>query len=172
MTHFRYFVLLALLFVSIMVSAQKKPDIRRIDNKMNRVDATLGGNGLLLSVNYSRIISVRSNYFTEAGAGLGFFAFASGLTLPHHFSFNFGRKSSFFEAGLGGVYWSGKTDASGYEERSDSYQISPIIGWRKHYKNSMVLRVFASPLFHISGEYFYEDYAVVPYGGISFGYRF
>jgi len=76
------------------------------------------------------------------------------------------------ELGLGGNYWSGETNSSGYTETTSSYNLSPIIGWRKHFKNNLIFRVYANPIFHVSGEYFYEDNAIVPYLGMSLGYGF
>lgn len=132
----------------------------------------MGGTGLFVSVNYSRILLVKSNYFINASVGIGTVPFTGGITLPHQVTFNLGKKSSFLELGIGGSYWSSKSNSSGYTETVNSYQLCPIIGWRKHFNNNLIFRAYANPLFHISGENYIEDYSVVPYLGISLGYSF
>lgn len=138
----------------------------------NAVDVTIGGTGLAISVNYNKIILVKPNYFVNASVGIGSVPFVGGLTIPHQLTFNFGENSSFFEVGLGGTYWSGESNSSGYTETINSYQLSPIIGYRKYLNNNLVFRAYANPLIHISGEYFVEGSSLVPYFGISIGYTF
>lgn len=140
--------------------------------RKNAVDVTLGGTGLAISVNYNKIILVKPNYFVSAAVGIGSVPSVGGLTVPHQLTFNFGKNSNFLEVGLGGTFWSGESNASGYTETLNSYQISPIIGYRKYLKNNFVIRVYANPLIHISGEYYIEDYSIIPYLGLSLGYTF
>lgn len=104
--------------------------------------------------------------------GIGATLFPGGITLQHKVTLNFGKINSFIELGISGSYWLSKSNASGYTETINSYQLSPIIGWRKHLVNNLVFRVYTNPLFHISGEKYIEDYTIIPYLGISFGYRF
>jgi len=162
-----------LLLLSIMTySEESNSNSKKIVERRNNVDFSVGGNGLFASVNYSRILLVKSNYFINASVGINTLPFVGGITLPHQVTFNFGKSSSFLELGIGGSYWSGKSNASGYTETINSYLLSPIIGWRKHFKNNLIFRAYANPLFHISGEYYIEDYSVIPYLGISLGYSF
>ena len=161
-------VLFTLLLVSTIAFAQEEK--RNIIK--NSVDATIGGMGLGISLNYSRTISVKDNYFIVASAGIGTLPALGGYSIPHQITYNIGSNSSYLELGLGGNYWSGKTNSSGYTETTNSYNLSPIIGWRKHFRNNLIVRVYANPLFHISGEYFYEDNVIVPYLGVSLGYGF
>jgi len=107
-----------------------------------------------------------------SSVGIGTVPFVGGFSLPHHLTLNFGRNSSFLEVGIGGSYWQGKSNASGYSETESSYQLCPIIGWRKNFENNLVFRVYANPLVHISGVYYIENYDVVPYFGIGLGYCF
>jgi hypothetical protein len=161
------------LLLSIVSYGQVNDDISdRLLKRKNNIDFTIGGTGLFASVNYSRILLVRSNYFINASVGIGTIISIGGITIPHQVTYNLGRKNSFFELGIGGTYWSGKSNASGYTETLSSYQLSPIIGWRKHFDNNLIFRVYANPLFHISGEYYIEDYSVIPYLGVSLGYSF
>ena len=157
-----------LLFISSVtfVQAQDRAIVK------NSVDATIGGMGLGISVNYSRTIVVKEKYFVVASAGIGSIPSIGGYTIPHQVTFNLGSNGNYMELGLGGSYWNGKTNSSGYTETATSYNISPIIGWRKHFNNNLIFRIYANPLFHISGEYFYENNAVVPYLGMSLGYGF
>ena len=162
-----YSLLLLLLALSSSTFSQEN-----IDLKKNAVDIAIGGNGLFISTNYSRIVLVKPNYFINTLVGIGTIPSVGGVTLPHQITFNIGKNSSYLELGIGGTFWSGKSNSSGYSETVTSYQLSPIIGWRKNFKNNLVFRAYANPLFHISGEYFIEDYSVVPYAGVSLGYAF
>jgi len=138
----------------------------------NSIDISLGGLGLFVSANYARTLMVRPTFFVVASAGIGTVPGIGGISVPHQITFNLGKKTSFLELGVGGSYWTGKSNSSGFTESINSYNLSPIIGWRKIIKSSFVFRVFASPLIHVLGEYYIEDYSVVPYGGVSFGYCF
>jgi hypothetical protein len=162
---------LCILLSSMVYSQENDDNLRKLERK-NNIDLTIGGNGLFASINYSRILLTKSNYFINATIGIGTVPFTGGITIPHQITFNLGKKNSFIELGIGGSYWSGKSNASGYTETLNSYQISPIIGWRKHFNNNLVFRVYANPLFHISGEYYIENYSVIPYLGVSLGYSF
>ena len=160
------------LFVLLLVSSATFAQEQNIYPVKNSFDLTIGGMGLGLSVNYSRTISVKEKYFVAASAGIGTLPFLGGYSIPHQVTFNLGTNGNFMELGLGGNYWNGKTNSSGYTESTYSYQLAPIIGWRKHFKNNFIFRVYANPLFHVSGEYFYNGNAVVPYLGMSLGYGF
>lgn len=165
-------IVLCLLLSSMVFSRGNYEDLSKSLKRKNIVDLTIGGTGLFVSANYSRIISVKSNYFIDASVGIGSVPYIGGISLPHQLTFNFGKQSSFWELGVGGTYWSGKSNASAYTETINSYQISPIIGWRKNFKNNLIFRVYANPLIRISGENYIEDYSIVPYLGVSLGYTF
>lgn len=151
---------------------QNDHDLRNTIDRKNIIDITLLGQGGFLSVNYSRILLVRQKYFLNASVGTGMVPYYAGFSLPHQITFNIGKKSSFLELGLGGTYMRGKTDSSGFTETTTSYLLSPIIGWRKNFRSHLILRIYANPLFDTSGDYIYEDYAIVPYLGLSLGYSF
>ncbi len=146
-------------------------NIVKLERK-NSIDLTIGGNGLFASVDYNRTLFIKSNYFVSASVGLGTVPFVGGITIPHQVTFNLGKKNSFIELGIGGSYWSGESNASGYTETLSSYQLSPIIGWRKHFNNNLIFRLYVNPLFHVFGEYYIENYSVLPYLGVSLGYCF
>jgi hypothetical protein len=140
--------------------------------KNNSIDLSIGGLGLGISINYSRTLAIKEKYFVVASVGVGAIPSIGGVSIPHSVSYNIGKGSNFLELGLGGCYWQGKSNDSGYTESIHSYQLAPIVGWRKNFANNLNLRLFASPLIHISGEYFYENKDLTPYLGLSFGYGF
>ncbi len=140
--------------------------------KKNTVDVTLGGGGIFVSVNYSRIVFVESKYFLCASVGIGTAPFIGGSTYPHQLSINFGKKRDFLELGLGGSYWIGKTNASGYTITDFSYNLMPSIGYRRNFSNNFVFKIYGTAFINLAGVYVFEDYPVVPFGGLSFGYSF
>jgi len=165
-------IVFCLLLSSMVFSQEKNYDLNTTLKRKNAIDVTLGGTGLFISANYSRIIAVNSNYFVNVSVGVGSVPMVGGTTLPHQLTINFGKESSFLELGIGGTFWSGKSNASAYTETISLYVLSPVIGWRKIIKNKFVFRAYANPLFHVAGAYYIEDYAVVPYLGVSVGYSF
>ena len=136
------------------------------------IDITFGGSGLVISANYRRKLLIRQIYYINVSLGAGTVPASGGLTLPHQLSLNLGRKSGFLELGVGGTYWTGTSNRSGYTERIYSYQLSPLIGYRRYFYNRLVIRVYANPLFYIAGEYYLEDYTIIPYAGLSIGHSF
>jgi hypothetical protein len=165
-------VMLCILWSTMAYGQKNDNDLRDLIQRKNSIDFSLGGTGLFAAANYNRIFSVKSNYFINASLGIGTVPFIGGLTFPHQVTLNLGKKSSFLELGIGGTYWHGKSNESGFTETVTSYQLSPVIGWRRQFDNHLIFRTYVNPLFRISGEYFLEGYPVVPYLGISIGYGF
>ena len=139
---------------------------------MNVIDITYGGTGLFLSVNYNRKLYIQRDYFLNVSAGAGTFLGVGGISLPHQLTFNYGRSYNFLEVGIGGSCWRGAGNNSGNTDAVLSYSISPMVGYRRDLFNDFVFRVYANPLFHLAGEFFYLDYAILPYAGFSLGYSF
>lgn len=137
--------------------------------KKNAISLEIGGNGLFLSANYQRHFPITEKCFLSGEVGIGSVPFVGGLSIPHQITINFGQKNSFFETGVGGSYWTGKTNASGYTEREFSYMVSPIIGYRLQTPKGFLFRGYLSPLISVVGEPFIGNSAVTPMGGISFG---
>jgi hypothetical protein len=159
-----------LLFTVAVTAQENDTNLKNRFKHKNIADLTLGGTGIGLSINYGRILIAKSNYFVDMSVGLG--VMPNGITLPHSIRVNLGVGNNFLELGVGGTYITGKTDESGFTESFYSYQLSPIIGWRRHFENNLVFRVYANPLIHLAGDNFIEDYSIVPYLGLSLGYRF
>ncbi len=161
----------ALVIPSMVFSQETADDLTTHNIRKNCIDVTVGGSGLFLSTNYSRVLVVQPGYFVNASVGVGTVLMMGGTSLPHQLTFNFGKKSSFLEVGIGGSYWTGKTDSSGFTETTSTYNISPILGWRKNFDNHVNFRAYVNPLFYVSGEQI-TNYKVTPFAGISFGYTF
>ncbi|HDO06638.1 MAG TPA: hypothetical protein ENG85_03050 [Bacteroidetes bacterium] len=146
---------LVILF-TLPVMAQKEifPREQALQRK-NNVSLTLGGNGLFLSLSYDRIIAVKPGYFIDANVGIGVFPGLAGANVSHQIIINKGKRSSFFMFGLGGTYEWHKTDASGFTETQTSYNLSPIMGWKKIFRNHLLFSIYASPMIHIAGNNLY-----------------
>jgi hypothetical protein len=97
-------IVLGLLLSSMAFSQEISDDLSKHRIRKNSVDLTLGGSGLFISANYSRIIMVEPNYFLNASVGIGTVIMIGGVSIPHQLTFNFGKKSSFLELGLGGTF--------------------------------------------------------------------
>jgi len=166
------FIVFAFLF-TLPVLAQKK-DLAREQalQRKNSVALTFGGTGLFLSVSYDRILVVKPDYFVEASVGIGVFPDIAGAIIPHQIIINKGKKTSFLMIGLGGTYEWHKTDESGFTKSVTSYNLVPILGWKKLFRSHLLFSIYASPLIHIAGIYLYGGYGIIPYAGVSFGYTF
>ena len=100
-------------------------DTRKIE-KNNNIDLTVGGNGLFVSLNYSRILLIETKYFINVSVGVGTVPFIGGITMPHQITINIGRKNNFLEFGIGASYWSGKSNASAYTETLTQLVNNPV----------------------------------------------
>ena len=138
----------------------------------NSIEANLSLLFLAPSLEYGRILLHKEKWFLNGSAGIGTVAMAGGITVPHQLTFNFGKRSSFFEVGAGGIFWNGETDASGFTKRESSYNIGPILGWRKYCKRKFFFRLYMNPLVlkPISNDF--SDVLYILNTGFSFGYSF
>lgn len=122
---------------------------------LNNLNINLLGDGSLISLNYERLFSVKPKFFLTGKLGLGYneeFEFRvclfgpctikstqkviNFLTIPHHITGNFGRRSLFFEVGLGGTLFSGNGVIN--------HIVYPIVGLRVQPRriNKLNFRVF------------------------------
>ena len=138
-----------LLAVTIFANGQVQESGLNTTLKKNSANITLGGMGMGGSVNYGRNFMIKDSYFLNVSAGMGTLPFVGGTTIPHQITFNIGKQSSFFEIGLGGTYWSGKSNSSGYTESINSYHLSTIIGWEKIFGNNLIFKVYTNPLIRV-----------------------
>ena len=161
---FKLFIITSLCIITLAVNGQER-NLQNSLVKKNAVDFTLGGQGILGSLNYYRVLTVQPGYFVNFSVGAGTAYMVGGTTFPHQLTINFGKKSSFLEMGVGGTFWTGKDTSTGTFDNVSSYVTSPVLGWRKHFDNNFTLRIYANPLMNSLEE-------IIPFGGISFGYRF
>jgi hypothetical protein len=138
----------------------------------NSVSVNMGLMFLAPSVEYGRILIQKEKWFLNGSAGIGTIAVAGGVTVPHQLTFNFGKRSSFFEVGAGGIFWNGTTDASGFTERESSYNIGPVLGWRKYCKRKFFFRLYMNPLVLTPISNDFSDVLYFLNTGFSFGYSF
>jgi hypothetical protein len=146
------------------------------DSKYGRPDFIISGNissgAALLSLDFEKLIYLKSNRILAAGLGLGFNQefniFSNGesptnyFMLPHHITWNFGKKRSFFELGVGASWVSG--------DKQNWYLVYPMLGYRFHpFKNpGFSFKVWAYYLF---GQTFVTVYAETLFSpvGLSIG---
>jgi hypothetical protein len=165
-------VLPAVLFLFLNLHSNAQPRHRRLRyGNLNTIDMTYGGSGLYVSANYSRKILEENDYFINASVGAGSFIGLGGLTLAQQVTFNYGRGNNYLEAGLGGSYRSRVGNIRGMEDRF-SCSISPILGYRRDLVGGFVFRIYINPLIRVAGDYFYWEWPVAPYSGLSLGYSF
>lgn len=102
--------------------------------KRNNINFNMFGDASLISVNYERLFDLSPSIFLSGSIGAGYNAAFSlcflgcgskpkrFLTLPHHFTVNFGKDRDFFELGIGGTIMVGNT--------SEHYFLYPMLGFR------------------------------------------
>ncbi len=117
-----------------------------------------GGNGLIASINYdARFLKTQDGFGYRIGLGAvltDVFRARAGLTIPIGLNYLAGKKSHFFESGLGLTI---DVDAG-------EVIFVPSIGYRyQPLHNGFTFRIFASPLIRHSSIF---------WAGLSFGYKF
>ena len=165
----RYWLILIIFFSPLTSDSFSQPYRKRYDQVRNTIDITYGGSGLYLSGNYSRKFLIQKHFFLSTSIGTGTIFGLGGITLPHQCTFNFGRGYNFFETGVGGTFWTQMGEGA---VGRFSYNVSPIVGYRREMVNDFVFRIYINPLIRLAGEYFYSGLSVIPFGGISLGYSF
>jgi hypothetical protein len=132
------------------------------------------GDASLISFNFEKLYFINPNYFISGKLGLGYneeFQIClfgpcqppeKFVTIPHHITWNFGKKKHFFELGLGGTFIIGNT--------SQPYLFYPIVGYRIHPLkfNKVNFRLFV--YYPFTGEDL-DDILLIPVGinlGICF----
>ena len=179
-------ILLSIFFCfGIEINAQENPIFQRgkkksvEDRPLNNISLNLLGDASILSINYEKQYLVRKVFILTTKFGLGYnqefrlcvFGPCSSpaenyVTIPHHFTANFGNKRSFFEFGLGGTILL-------YGVTSDPYIFYPIIGYRflPLKSNNLNFRLYFLPPIQFDGPFGHTEIAFIPCGvsiGISF----
>lgn len=167
----------ALLVFFAFCSVVYGESIQRPEIRKNAIWGELGGNGVLLSVHYGRVMVQKDRYFIAGQVGVGPIPIVWGAIISHQVTFNLGKRTSFLEIGLGGTYltWGNNfsyfSDA-GHSYADHSYNISPILGYRFQSGKGFLLRAYLNPIINLTGAPFYSDYLIVPYLGVGLGYAF
>ncbi len=167
---FSVFILI-LLTTTITISAQEKTK-NDLPVSENSIGISLNFPFIAPAIEYGRVLLRKERWFLNGSAGVGTIAYAGGVTVPHQLTFNFGKRSSFFEAGVGGVFWNGTTDSSGFTDRESSYNLGPLLGWRKYCKHKFFLRIYMNPLVLSPVGSDFQDVFYILNTGFSFGYSF
>lgn len=134
----------------------------------NNLTLNLLGDASIISINYERFIVITPALFAPGKLGLGhnkeyrlcFFGPCTSspdiyLTIPHHFTLNLGKKSNFFEFGLGGTIINGNT--------TQNYLLYPVFGLRTLPFNSNKINFRIYLQFPFSGMEA-EDIVFIPVG--------
>ncbi len=129
----------------------------------------IGGNGLLISVNYDTRLAPKQNGI-GARAGIGYiadpFGDADGITIPLGINYLIGNKSSYLELGAGVTVYSlkGTSLFDVYVSESGVIYV-PSIGYRyQPIHKGFTGRIFISPIITNGGSAFWL--------GLSAGYKF
>lgn len=119
--------------ISLMVQSQEnKLEIKR---PVNTIGVSVFGDASIISANYERLFYVDSNIVLTGKVGVGrneeFQICFSGLcanpperylTLPHHFTANFGKNRNYLELGLGGTQF--------FQNKYEAYVLYALMGYR------------------------------------------
>jgi hypothetical protein len=136
--------------------------------KQNHLYLELGGNGLIYSINYERLLS--ENFTLRGGFGITpgiIFVEGTFIHIPVTASYLIGSKTSKLELGLGATYFAGEdTELFGLDAGDQSLIIlTGIVGYRYTSPSGFVLRVLFTPLYNSEEDsYFYPSF------GLSFGF--
>ena len=161
--------LFTLVFILIAIEITIAQDTN-INFKKNQLYLELGGNGLVYSINYERLLS--ENFTLRGGFGITpglIFAEGTFIHIPITASYLIGSKSSKFETGLGATYFAG-TDIKvfGLDTGDQSLIfLTGIIGYRYTSPGGFVFRILFTPLYNSETEP-----EILPYFGLSLGFAF
>lgn len=140
--------------------------------------------GQFLSLNYGRVIKINSKSFINASIGLGATFFVqeydnpnsqenTGAAFPHQLTINFGKNKSFFEVGIGGVFWKEYIDEKEDKIPNNTYFSTIILGYRTYFFKRLLFRAQLTPIIMLKeGEYDPRDFPESSYIGVSLGYAF
>lgn len=136
--------------------------------KQNQLYLELGGNSLVYSISYERIIS--ENFTIRGGFGITpgiIFAEGTFIHIPFTISYLIGGERHKLESGLGVTYFAG-TDVEIFGLPAGDQSLiflTGIVGYRYISPSGFVLRIFFTPLYSSESEPNFN-----PYGGLSFGF--
>lgn len=169
---YKLLVLITLILFNVLLSKDDLTVVITKSSSRNNIYLSFAGDGNLAALNYERIIGVKESSFYTLKAGISYHPDMdnkvyidfykppneTGPILTNHFTFNFGKKYTYFEVGLGSSVY--------FFEDNDGYIVYPILGIRKQSGNGS-FRVFAHPF-----SFMKENVDWICPIGISFGICF
>ena len=136
--------------------------------KQNQLYLELGGNSLVYSISYERLLS--ENFTIRGGFGITpgiIFAEGTFIHIPVTASYLIGSERHKLEAGLGATYFAG-TDVEIFGLPAGDQSLiflTGIVGYRYVSPAGFVFRIFFTPLYSTEADpYFYPSF------GLSFGF--
>lgn len=179
-------VLLSAVFLFITITALCQSDINTSSRNTFFIEA--GGNTYLYSLNYDRLLTLKSNFKISGRVGIMYFNSFSknkiNLTgVPIEFSFLRGKGNNFFEVGLGvaGVYFSRNNYHQGQLMDTDK-TLSVISTFRIGYRHQkieggMFYKIGFTPMASFGFDLSQSDpnpedknYKILPWMGASIGW--
>ena len=136
--------------------------------KQNQLYLELGGNSLVYSISYERLLS--ENFTIRGGFGITpgiIFAEGTFIHIPVTASYLIGSERHKLEAGLGATYFAG-TDVEIFGLPAGDQSLiflTGMVGYRYVSPAGFVFRIFFTPLYSTEADpYFYPSF------GLSFGF--
>ena len=165
---YRITLVLILSLITFGLTAGDNPYLR----PRNNINLSLFGDASIISINYERLFANNPKFFLASKIGAGYSESmglpnknTSLLSIPAHFTGNYGGRKHFFEFGFGGtaLFYGGLT----YWD----YCIYPMIGYRFQplKKDRVSFRIFAG--YPLTGEIDIHNYWFFP-AGFSIGFCF
>jgi hypothetical protein len=154
----KIFFFVAAIFVACQLLSQKS-------FKRNTIYFEIGGNGLVLSLNYERQITSKPGLGLHAGVALA--GDKPAFPLGAKYLFNLSKQRSFLEVGAGVTLADQNTWETNYNQpETDPYKAGfiPSVGYRYNAPKGFMLRINYTPVFN---KYRTE----LLFFGISLGWR-
>lgn len=157
-----------LLIIILLTNFASYAQLSEQASKKNQLYFELGGNGIIYSLNYERLLT--ENLTLRAGFGITpgiIFVEGTFVHIPVTVSYLIGGARSKFETGLGAVYFSG-SDIKVFGLKSGELSevaLTGIIGYRYTSQGGFVFRVLFTPFYNSS-----IKSKFLPSGGLSFGF--
>ena len=165
-----------IILLPLFLSAQKGDTIVK-NKKNNSVYVEFLGNGLVLSLNYERILYNGPVNFGVRG-GLGYSpedGERAIYTIPFEIVVIFGNKKHHIELGAGISYYLKVNKSKHYHDNRKhtnySIMVYPRIGYRYKGNKGLLIRVGYTPVLELPALDLF-DKPFHPFGGISIGYSF